>query len=628
MSSRVVNSAGLHLAPVIVACFLALACSNCSSGGNGSGSAPALTTLPSPTFTPAAGTYNSTQSVIIADTVTSATIYYTTNGTVPTTSSTRYTGAITVSATETLEAIAVASGYANSSVATAPYTINLAAAAYYVDCSAAKDGNGTQSSPWNSLNDANSHTFIPGDSLLFNRGTTCNGMLAPQGAGISGSPIVIDAYGTGNLPVLNGGSTNTQVVLLSNQSYWQINDLEITGGKTYGVYIGGNTPNDPLYGLHLTNLNVHGATGISVSRTDSGEVFLNATGLGQTLNDVVIDGVSAHDSNVSEGIVVEAGGGWVGTAAQPLGNNVTIQNSTVYNVYGDGILVTELTNGTLENNVVYNTGLCPSCGSTPSGLWEWWCHTCTVQNNESYANQTWGADGGDFDIDYYNTGNIVQYNYGHDSAGYCVANFGAASTADSNNIIRYNVCSNNARSVSDASQGDVYLSTWDGGSLDGIEIYNNTFYWNPAVAAPLLNTTGATYSGTSEAFFKNNIIYSTVPNMIATTSAFALDYNIYWTMAVTPQWTWNGNVYTSLAAYQSASSQESHSSVADPLLNSPTSHSTGMPTTAFTLKAGSPAIGTGTNVCTGISECTTGTQDFFGNPLPANGTGYNIGAYQ
>jgi hypothetical protein len=33
-------------------------------------------------------------------------------------------------------------------------------------------------------------------------------------------------------------------------------------------------------------------------------------------------------------------------------------------------------------------------------------------------------------------------------------------------------------------------------------------------------------------------------------------------------------------------------------------------------------------VCAGISGCTMGTQDFFGNPLPASGTGLNIGAFQ
>ena len=81
-----------------------------------------------PTFSVAAGTYTSTQTVTISDTTTGATIYYTTNGTTPTTSSTKYTGAISVSTTETLEAIATATGYATSAVQTAAYTINLPAA--------------------------------------------------------------------------------------------------------------------------------------------------------------------------------------------------------------------------------------------------------------------------------------------------------------------------------------------------------------------------------------------------------------------------------------------------------------------------------------------------------------------
>ena len=84
---------------------------------------PSHATVATPTFSPAAGTYSSAQSVTISDATSGATIYYTTNGTTPTTSSTQYTGPITVSSTETLEAIAVATGDTNSAVASATYTI-------------------------------------------------------------------------------------------------------------------------------------------------------------------------------------------------------------------------------------------------------------------------------------------------------------------------------------------------------------------------------------------------------------------------------------------------------------------------------------------------------------------------
>ncbi len=94
----------------------------------------------------------------------------------------------------------------SSSTGVTPVTPPAGPTTYYLDCSAVANGSGTQASPWNSLATANARTFQPGDELLLNRGTTCNGALDPQGSGSSASPIVVDAYGTGALPVINGGA--------------------------------------------------------------------------------------------------------------------------------------------------------------------------------------------------------------------------------------------------------------------------------------------------------------------------------------------------------------------------------------------------------------------------------------
>jgi len=87
-------------------------------------STAATPTAASPIFSPAAGSYSSTQKVTLTDSTTNASIYYTTNGSTPTAGSSKYSAPISVSATTTLQAIAVASGYNNSAVASATYTIS------------------------------------------------------------------------------------------------------------------------------------------------------------------------------------------------------------------------------------------------------------------------------------------------------------------------------------------------------------------------------------------------------------------------------------------------------------------------------------------------------------------------
>jgi len=83
-----------------------------------------------PSFSPVAGTYTSAQTVTITSTTTGATIRYTTDGSTPSaTVGTIYSSPVSVGTTTTLKAIAYKASYADSTVASGLYTINIPTAA-------------------------------------------------------------------------------------------------------------------------------------------------------------------------------------------------------------------------------------------------------------------------------------------------------------------------------------------------------------------------------------------------------------------------------------------------------------------------------------------------------------------
>jgi len=104
-----------------------------ASGSNSSGlnsassvaSAPYVITPPAatPTLLPPAGSYTTRQSVTISDATSGAVIYYTTDGSTPTSGSSVYSGPLTVSAIETIQAMASCSGCSNSNVGSASYAV-------------------------------------------------------------------------------------------------------------------------------------------------------------------------------------------------------------------------------------------------------------------------------------------------------------------------------------------------------------------------------------------------------------------------------------------------------------------------------------------------------------------------
>ena len=85
---------------------------------------PPVSPAATPVFTPQSGTYLTQQTVTILDATLGVTIYYTTDWTNPTTSSTVYRGPFTLSTTTMLTAMASGNGYSASMPVQAEYKIN------------------------------------------------------------------------------------------------------------------------------------------------------------------------------------------------------------------------------------------------------------------------------------------------------------------------------------------------------------------------------------------------------------------------------------------------------------------------------------------------------------------------
>lgn len=426
---------------------------------------------------------------------------------------------------------------------------------YYLDCGAkgGMDDGTSANSPWHSLESLNQRRFSPGDIIRLQRGTVCHGTLSPQGSGSSAAAIRITAYGDGVRPQVIANAGAVEALKLDNQEYWDIDSLDISGGNTYGVFITGEK--GVLHHIHLTNLVVHDVNGGKIKNKDSGLVLIQPGSVDQRFNDVLVDGVTAYNTNQWAGIMV--GGGNFGFPPESTwSSHAIIRNSVVHDVQGDGIVLFRVRDGRIASSVAWKTGMQETeTNGTPNAIWTWMCHDCVVTQSEAFLTDSPGVDGGAFDIDYGNTDNSVIDNYGHDTQGYCVAVFGAGFVTGQS-VVRGNLCINNGRSPRMAKyQGAIFLLTWNGGSIAGLTVENNTVYWNPPGTAPAL-ISEAEFGG-SKAIFRNNILYSTSPWMINSNRTLSLEGNRYFLAAsAKPQWKYGDETFESFSEFQTKTGQD------------------------------------------------------------------------
>lgn len=137
-------------------------------------------TAATPTASPDTGTYLGVKTVTLACTSPSPTIYYTLDGSTPTTGSTAYTGTISTAATgQTIKAICTSSGMTDSAVKTAIYTTGLVSAWKAIDGSGSTMADAANSDTITLSNASWSSTSISPltNSVVFN-GTTTSGVSA------------------------------------------------------------------------------------------------------------------------------------------------------------------------------------------------------------------------------------------------------------------------------------------------------------------------------------------------------------------------------------------------------------------------------------------------------------------
>ncbi len=113
-----------------------------------------------------------------------------------------------------------------------------AATNYYFDATNGNDlGAGTQNDPYKTLAKLDTLTLVAGDIVYLKRGETWYESTAPNTNGSSGNPVIFDAYGSGNLPIISGEVFITSAWTNTTGDEYKI----ILSAKPEAVYENGTT---------------------------------------------------------------------------------------------------------------------------------------------------------------------------------------------------------------------------------------------------------------------------------------------------------------------------------------------------------------------------------------------------
>ena len=374
---------------------------------------------------------------------------------------------------------------------------------YYVDSRNGDDKNaGTSlSTPWKTLDKVNATTFHPGDKIFLKSSSVWRGQLWPKGSGVEGKPITIGMYGGGVKPVINGDGLVEDAVLLKNQEYWEIENLEVTNtGATRAIRRGVHSALENFgdaHHIYFRSLTIHDVNGVDDVKPNGG---IHYTSVGDAKPSRFID-LRIENNEIYH---VDRSGifGWADSWLREKWNpslGVIVRGNQLHDIGGDGIVVVATDGALVEHNVVGHAN--QRSDGYNVAIWAWSADNTVFQYNEAY--ETKGQrDGEGFDSDWNSRNTLFQYNYSHDNDGgfMLICNDGAQRPQDSvgneGTIVRYNISRN------DRTRGITFA-----GPVKNTLIYNNTIYAGADRTVDLLLF--ADWNGWSDAsYFYNNIFYT------------------------------------------------------------------------------------------------------------------------
>ncbi len=487
---------------------------------------------------------------------------------------------------------------------------------YYADSEKGNDENSgtSQRKAWRTLRRVNSTVFAAGDKILFKAGTNYKGQLKPQGSGSQSKPIIIDMYGDGNKPRIDGEGAVLDALLLENTEYWEVNNLEITNlGPTRvnwrtGVRVLANNCGT-LHHIHLKNLYVHDVNGSLVKETEGCGIYWECKGTEPSrFDDLLIEDchVVRTDRNGICGRTLFFGrsSNWFPSL------NVVIRGNLIEDCGGDCIKPWGCEGCLVEFNVV--RGGRQRCQDYAAGIWPWSCDNTTIQFNEvSHIKGTKDGQGFDSDDNCRNT--TFQYNYSHDNDGgfmlICGGPIESWSVGILGTVIRYNISKNDRNRIFHIGGGNV-INTY---------IYNNVIFIGPDLDIPVV-LYNEWEGWPDNTHFYNNIFY------VEGTAryCYGVGGNEDGTYKHKPGFGHStNNVFINNVFYGNHINppKDPNAITADPMLVKPGRGKNGFDSLGgYKLKDGSPCIGAG------ISIEDNGGRDFWGNKLP-KGKKPDIGAH-